>query len=384
MELKNVFIFTSDSKNGQLLELNASGHSAVYCLNKQFKTDDVLHSHVKRYLEKELPEYTISPMTGHGGMNTGILDRIDELLTYFPGIKNDKTLFVRGFNTGANVGNIDKERLSHFMPNALIENNDATISKTYADKSVLFKLIEKSDTKRTPKTKNYSVNSITAQNAEIDFSGCSHVIIKPVDALQGQGVIVVEQEHCKKVIDAILLGKPSSAAPYIKGKDKSGLNYWKDNASTTIQVQEFVQASLYQHEGKKWDATDRHLWSVIHQQDNNGKDVLKIECHGGFKKLPETSITNNGPISQESAISVSERSFIKKIVKYISAEKGSGDKVFIESKDDVNIKPLADDLLSIFKTAVKTDIEELASEHAWNKYEQPKKSRPRALTPLNI
>jgi hypothetical protein len=123
------------------------------------------------------------------------------------------------------------------------------------------------------------------------------VVIKPVNSSRSNGVLVVEREHLDEVLQGILQTKPAEELKELgyrryRPADPKSYDYWDGDANTVFMVEEFIESSYLEVNGKLYDPTFR---MALAMSCINGK--IDITCLEGFRKLPRLSVKDHGEIT---------------------------------------------------------------------------------------
>ncbi len=120
---------------------------------------------------------------------------------------------------------------------------------------------------------------------------CDYYVIKPACGTMGKGVFIVSKEELAKTLKYTLRLYSSKKRPQnINPRFKS----WADDKNDLCLVQEFVGSKIIQVGEKLYEPTMRLIFILCF--DNC---VPKIEILGGYWKIPNISLDENGDLTQK-------------------------------------------------------------------------------------
>ncbi|MFH1254276.1 MAG: hypothetical protein V1646_02480, partial [bacterium] len=120
---------------------------------------------------------------------------------------------------------------------------------------------------------------------------CDYYVVKPACGTMGQGVFIVSKEELAKTLKYTL--RFYDGKKKYKGID-SRFKSWVDDKSKLCLVQEFVGSKIIQVDGKSYEPTMRLIFILCY--DNC---VPKIEFLGGYWKIPNISLYENGDLTKK-------------------------------------------------------------------------------------
>lgn len=160
---------------------------------------------------------------------------------------------------------------SKFMTNLLFENDDQLSCfrpqyKTYA--------------------KGYTTELVkTIQN---DFAHHERVVIKPLDASNGWGVIITPLRHVARELEKIF----GNTTP-LKKMDDVSYSYWPHDTNRHFIVESFAQSKIIAVNKKKFDATMRQVFVI-----ENGPAGISTTFLASYWKLPALGINEAGTTTE--------------------------------------------------------------------------------------
>lgn len=127
-----------------------------------------------------------------------------------------------------------------------------------------------------------------------DFKGEKFLVLKPIESMQGHGILIVKPEDLQDTLNNIFLfanREPSFSE--IWGSEIWSKGYWSADPGSIFQIQAFHPGTIVESQDKQWDATTRILWSAVHGITENGQSKTVVEAHAGFYKLPKNPLDEN-------------------------------------------------------------------------------------------
>ena len=138
------------------------------------------------------------------------------------------------------------------------------------------------------KTK-YHKNLATTISQEI---GSDLLVIKPINGIQGRGVIILKKEDLNQVLEGIL-NKDEEKIP----KKDSAYQYWLTTPNKFFMVEEFADSDpvrVLHLGGKFYSPTIRIAFLLFYSKRN-----IEIVCLGGYNKLPKKALSDEGTLNEK-------------------------------------------------------------------------------------
>ena len=250
-------------------------------------------------------------------------------------------------------------------PYTLVNGNHVDLV-LFHNKGFFADLAKQSGVASIPRSANYrstfneaNIDEI-CRRMETDFAGARHLVIKPLDALRGEGVVIIYAAKAKEELMYLFSDLPAHRRISNRYKDNGfAENYWRKKESGIFQVQEFVEDTPFQHKGKKWDGTRRYLCATIVQKDESGALQAQTAVLGGFVKLPRMPLSTGGDVDHKSRISFSyPYGSSERIKRFFGlALPGSGDQIIIPRNQAVaETMQIRGDLDRLFVQARTMDV----------------------------
>ena len=361
MELRSVALFTVDSKDGKILEMNPLQESAIKTLNKAHG-GNFTRAQVSPFVKSCLPDrHVMQPPCGRY-----FDDILDEELDMLPEDWNG--VLIPEAAIGSYAVSLNQERP------LTIANADPLIAILFKNKGLQFDIATDVGGKSVPKTRNYDAHRQDLELEELaamireDFKGVEKLVIKPVDEKQGQGVVIVDRGEIEREL-RFLLTRPMFA---LSGEDHYGdgkfaEQYWRQHTSGLLQVQEFHKDRPIRHKGKQWDATRRYAGATVVTIDDDGRQNVQTAILGGFAKLPREPIPEDGAVTQNNRISYSKSHGLTEGLThfFLRVTSGSGDRILLSQEEvEADTAEMVGDLNRIFARIDDMDIAEYAEELA--------------------
>lgn len=122
-----------------------------------------------------------------------------------------------------------------------------------------------------------------------DFE-CNYLVIKPIAACKGKGVIITTKAELDKTLRLILKQDLITQ----KTPDRETYMYWRKDKSPIFIVEEYEPSHPIEHAGKHYDATMRMVFCLHY--DNN---TIHITYLDGYWKLPEKALNEEGTLTEK-------------------------------------------------------------------------------------
>jgi hypothetical protein len=138
-------------------------------------------------------------------------------------------------------------------------------------------------------SKKYGEGLTEIINNDIDSD---RLVIKPLDAWAGQGVIILEKEDLNEVLEYIYKRKPPGLP-----NTEPGYEYWLSNDAEYFMVEEFIEVdpvAISHLDGKLYSPTIRLAFLLFYN-----KQKIEIICLGGNYALPAKAITEPGTLIEK-------------------------------------------------------------------------------------
>ena len=355
-----LFTFTTDSKDGRLLEINQGERSHVKTLDKEHHGDVFQHA-VVPYLRQNVfaMDTYVQYLHVAGRFGRPVFDSVYEYYEWSRGVENTDIVFIPSYCGHNGVTPYDDDIIKNRFAKATLSNVERSGHLLLRQKAFTNQIASIAGVK-TPFTKNYKLYHDekclpqTIQDICNSFKDFDHVVLKPSNEETGKGVVIIEQKGLESALQYLLYDIRKHGNE--KRFDGNGWaeEYWQNRAfGKRFQIQEFVKGMPFLHEGKTWDSTERFLWTYALGTDSQGNLVSDLHPYGGFRKLPREPITGNGKITQKNAISFSyPHNTWESITRWFGlAASGSGDQVLIKEKNiKAETKALQEQLNAIFET----------------------------------
>jgi hypothetical protein len=313
-------ILVTDSKGSDFLEANQGTCSAVRCLDKIYN-GSVIGNVIAPYMRERYPDTIVHYYNSADFSIGGDLSEVIE--THFQQHERERgkdLMMLFGYSDEGGMNNACGLDMRDY-PNLRIPNWDPAIMALYDNKAFAAQIEKLAGKENMPVTETYkfdpyhtnmdSIGSIVASS----FENISHVVIKPVDGKQGQGIIVIPTAKLSETLQYLL--EDIKITGNKKMFDDGGFaeDYWLklkplvDNNHNRLpiffQVQEFIP-NEFKHAGHIWQATERFLWSHVVEENEDGTRNSVVTPHGGFKKLPRDPMKPGAGLNQRNTISYSK------------------------------------------------------------------------------
>ena len=122
-----------------------------------------------------------------------------------------------------------------------------------------------------------------------DFADVDTVVIKPVNAANGWGVLIINKDELDQTLKKILAEKDTLR----KIPDKS-YSWWAKDHNDNFLVEEYVPSKIITVGGKRYDGTLRMIFIIAHT--DNGIDINFI---GSYWKLPSYSLDEEATLTDQ-------------------------------------------------------------------------------------
>jgi hypothetical protein len=141
-----------------------------------------------------------------------------------------------------------------------------------------------------PHCKTYSkkLSAQLLQTLHTDFAAYQQLVIKPLDAANGWGVIITNHALIEAELHTIMHNKES----LIHCKDET-YRYWLSDRNAHFIIEAFAPSKTIVTHNKPYDPTMRQIF-IVEQRG----DAIKITFLGSYWKLPARSLTARGSVTQ--------------------------------------------------------------------------------------
>jgi len=136
------------------------------------------------------------------------------------------------------------------------------------------------------------------------------LVIKPVNAWRGCGIMIIERSQLDAVLKGILVNNN-----LLKAMDRSAASYWAHDRNSTFLVESFERSKEIVYAGAKYDPTLRVVFVLI-----KDKESIDIKFLGFYWKLPSQ------PINADCSFTDKHKSKINKQLGSGSARVSKSDK----------------------------------------------------------
>lgn len=134
--------------------------------------------------------------------------------------------------------------------------------------------------------KDYSPELVARVHA--DFIQQDLMVIKPLNAANGWGVIIASHETLDQELQTILQNKK-----FLKESDDPTYSYWHSDKNKHLIIEAFVQSKPICVNNKEYDATMRQVFVI--ESNTSGIDINFI---GSYWKLPASTINGKGSLTE--------------------------------------------------------------------------------------
>lgn len=352
------FTFTTDSKDGRLIEMNQGERSWVKPLNKR-NYGDVFRHKIIPYLENTVFDRTVPVeyITHIGTRKLSVIDGVDQ---YFDMSKMDygaKCVILPSYcpsrGLEAKVRSFKQE-----FKNATLSNLERAGRLLLEEKNFASDIATMAKV-NAPQTRTYKIPDRTSDlpkiiaDVEAHFKNMDKVVLKPSTAQTGEGIIVLPMDNIENDLKYLLRNIKNTGNQ--KRFDRHGWaeNFWRWKwAGAKFQIQEYLEGPAVAHKGAKWLSTERFLWTYVVGKDANNNLVKNLKVHGGFRKLPRSPFENSKAVSNKNVISFSYAHNATEQLKrfFLIKARGSGEQILL---NDIEVaaesKNLHIQLKSIFE-----------------------------------
>jgi hypothetical protein len=276
------------------------GYSALYGKGKPWSTLwEYLHTFKRpvwvvdaAFFPKNHVTFGLGALYGRGGMLLSSFNDLElnpKFMRHYQRATNNNTLghgIIFTYTQGAATNSVREFRKRY--PQALIigtGTNDFVRSKDATDKIMR----QAGLGSFRPKSKLYTKTAALKKPGTVlkDFSS-KVLVIKPVDAALGNGVIIVNRKHFKATIERIFSNKKKTKAMSCD----NAYSYWLRDKNSSFLVEEFVHSKSVFIDDKPYDATMRVAFVL-----SNIKGVVSVAYLGSYWKLPTHSLGDKGTLN---------------------------------------------------------------------------------------
>lgn len=122
-----------------------------------------------------------------------------------------------------------------------------------------------------------------------DLHPVDYFIIKPINALQSRGVMMVHAKHLDRMLKCIF-----SKSGIVHGVRPHGDRYWLYDQNKSFLVEEYAPSKTIIVDGRPYDPTMRLVFFMTHEQG-----VLNIHVLAGYWKIPVKPLDADGNLSAQ-------------------------------------------------------------------------------------
>jgi hypothetical protein len=150
------------------------------------------------------------------------------------------------------------------------------------------------------------------------------LVIKPINAGRGNGIIMVDKDNLDDALHRILVENKNHLPPdndiEYKPDPPLGYDYWKGDRNSNFLVEEYVPSKPISVGGKEYDATMRVIFIMRYEQGTITLDFLDaywkrpikaLTDYGTFKDKHISKHAPNFEESQDLAVSPEDYEFVK-------------------------------------------------------------------------
>ena len=358
MELKLLALYTVDSKDGKILELNPLQDSGIKTLHKAHD-GNFIRNVVSPHVQLSLPDReVIQPACGRS-FDSALEDELESYPEDWEGVLIPE----------AQLGTI--AIAEHRKGPLHIANADRKLVSLFRHKGLQFDIATQIPGQSIPRTRNYDpggmggISALTRQIRE-DFEGIEKLVVKPVDQLQGEGIVIIDMPDLERELQYLLTRSMfSDTAEDHFGDGKFAEKYWRENVGSMLQVQEFLQDRPIRHKGRQWDATRRYAAATIVTENDAGEIKAQTSILGGFAKLPRHPIPEDGSVTLNNRISYSKSHSLTEGLTHFfrRVTYGNGDRILLSAGEiKADTAEMQKDLDRLFTKIEQMDIVDYASE----------------------
>lgn len=150
-----------------------------------------------------------------------------------------------------------------------------------------------------------------AEKIEHDFRDSPLIVIKPLNATKGNGVIICEKRKLDKILQYILIEKGMG----VQTKDMS-YRYWSKDRNKRFIVESYEPSKIITVAGKEYDATMRVVFALHHDTQK-----MYVTFLGSYWKLPLKSLNEHGTLNDRSKSAISKNRASSAVVAEEDAQK---------------------------------------------------------------
>lgn len=352
MELKALALYTIDTKDGRILEINPMEVSYLKPLDRT-AGGDFIGKYVTPALKAKLPEHNVIYAASGGNFDEDLSMEIGARPKDWSGV----------IIPGAAV-NLETLLEAKFYPQIIIGNATFVHFCLMHHKGLLADLSSKTLANRLPYTQNYKAAhnperiKALADRISKAFEGADKLVIKPTNENQGKGVVIIDRDNIQQELDFLFCNK---AGQVTKASDDKlyAQAYWSRVEEPLFQVQEFIQDRPFRHKGHQWDGTRRYACITLVGKNEQGLPTIETDILGGFIKLPREPINENNDVSQDNRISFSfprgMKERLSRLFHLVTA--GSGDRVLLSHAEVMaDTQNIREDLNAVFEYLEGLDV----------------------------
>jgi len=199
-----------------------------------------------------------------------------------------------------------KEDIAHLkkeFPDFLLLNEVAHVYGTNKYKTaILFHDEELSQFK--PKWKAYPkiYSKYIVNKIEDDFTS-NILVIKPINAALGKGVLIIEKKDLDKTLETIFTKQSE-----IENIKDSSYNYWAKDGNSVFLVESFEPAKPVTLHGKEYDAKTRVIFALSCDQGN-----ATLTFFGAYHKAAFKSLDENCSLTEKHKSKICEKTRAAKV-----------------------------------------------------------------------
>ena len=199
-------------------------------------------------------------------------------------------IVIRHLDASSPIIRAFKKRFPDFL---ILDSSSAPFLNNKYTTSLLFDAHEELKQLRPPSklyTKKYSPD--LAQSIDNDFADTNIVVIKPLTACKGYGIIMT----LKKDLDAILYNILEKTDA-IYASDDTSYSYWAYDTNDSFLIERYEKSTLVQlpnDETKSYDATMRMVFVLSYQDD-----TIHFKLLDGYWKLPLKAQEEDGTLTEK-------------------------------------------------------------------------------------
>lgn len=125
--------------------------------------------------------------------------------------------------------------------------------------------------------------------------GSDILVIKPLDAFKGYGIIILNKEDLELALEYIFKREDGLAANTLPSNDKE-YQYWLSATTDYFIVEEFIESDPVKVPslgGKLFSPTLRLAFLLFYN-----KGTIEVICLGGYDKYPKKAVTDKGTLTE--------------------------------------------------------------------------------------